>query len=675
MIWYYLVSLFFIFLLEISGQYFLSKLNIDSYVLSFPIGLLALMAYGYITTSILTASNCSFNLILIIFCLYFLGVFILVLKNIKKVKWKFDIESWIILIVFVGIMIYYALNTTLGDRNGFDSTYYLNLISTNIKANTLNTIDPLYGGYITEPHSSQYTFQSYYYFVSCFVYVVSHLSNDIVTVNNYSIIIWIFQIIYNCFLCSLVLNGAYKTCKDKRLLKYVFIFIFLFFYGKIYYNNVYGFYGNTYRTIAVGYLVLSLKDLLNKDNEDNWILFGINILATCAFSSSGVFTIFFLIYGSYFLLVEKDDYLFRWLGIILFFPLVNLINVVTSFSILLCVIISLLLCILMYVFNDFLIKLSRMKYTRKIILCVSFLVMFGLSFMITKNIFDFSAFFDNLSEKADMTIDYFSTFDVFGPNEMVYRILVLFLLAYVCIFEHKDKLIMIFLILIIVIFNPFCCAFMNRFNIVYYRSYDIIINPYTLILFINMFYKRFSNKYLYYISLIAILIVFALNVDYKTPLYYHSSFIPDDDYNQIMKMSNDEYDVLIFMKKDVDYFEYEEPYIVSTNIFTEALIPNGKYIYGRERRVNKNWSDAEIQLYSIFYPEKYLGEKYEEVEADYNNIDKYIEEAGIYYLVVDKTKEYYDSRGYYSYLINKVASFNYGLSIYCNDTYELFKFK
>lgn len=676
MIWYILTSLIFIIYLELSGQYILSKLGKNNYTFGFAFGLMSLMAYCYITTSILTSLNCHFILIVVIYSFYILASIILMLKDIKKIRYHFDLNNWIIAFIFVGVMLYYAWNTTLGDTSGYDTVFYLNMISTNAKIGQLNSTSVYWGG-AGHDLTAQYTFQSYYYFLSYFIFFALRILNKITTVTNMSITVWIFQIIYNFFFVSLLINGLNKIAKGKVLFKYVILFIYLFFYGKLYFNNVFGFYGNTYRTIAISYSIMALYDLYNDNNKANWTIFSISLLSSCAFSSTAVFETIFIFFISFFTLVKKEKMFFKHYACILFIPIINLIAAgLEDYNLAICIVISFIICLMMFIFNDYLITFSNLKYTKLIIAGVVCLMMFTMSYRITNNIFDFSAFFESGSEIYDMNIDYFSLDVHFGQAQNAFRVMVWILLTYAFVFERKNSLILSFLVLVVVVLNPFCCSYLKRINDVYYRAFEIIINPFTIILFLKLFLNRLNNKFCEYGILVIILLAFAMNIDYLDPLYYHSTFEPSENYNNLMKMSNDEFDLLMYLRDDVNYYynNVKTPYIITSNLFTESVIPNASYIYSRHYYAKeRNYADK--QLYSIFYPTDYNGEKYELVEPDYANLAIYLKEENVRYVVVDKNESYYDEElGYYNYLVYKVANCGYGYSVYSNDSYELFRF-
>ena len=189
-----------------------------------------------------------------------------------------------------------------------------------------------------------------------------------------------------------------------------------------------------------------------------------------------------------------------------------------------------------------------------------------------------------------------------------------------------------------------------------------------------MLLQKLNNKCIYFGLLTFTFAIFAINTNFSTPLYYHDSFVPNENYNILMKMSNDDFDVIEKLKKEIEYSN-KDARIVTSNLFTESIIPSCEYIYGRTLPINTEWSDAEKQIYSIFYPSAYLGDVCKDIKADYGNVATYLKETGIDYLVLNKTQEYYDEETeLYSYLLFKIAECGYGYSMYSNDTYEVFCF-
>ena len=176
-----------------------------------------MMAFSYISTGILGALHVPFYLVFLLFALFILVSLFFIIKDFKKVPWYFNYKQWIVVLIFVGIMLYYAYNTTLGYPNSFDSTYYLNLITSNIKADALN-MTSLFFGNITSEVPPAYQMQSYFTFVSSVVLVIRKILSFFGSVHNSEIIVWLFQIIFDFFLASAIVAFINKLTKEKKLL-------------------------------------------------------------------------------------------------------------------------------------------------------------------------------------------------------------------------------------------------------------------------------------------------------------------------------------------------------------------------------------------------------------------------------------------------------------------------
>ena len=658
---YILVSIAFIAYLEVLGQWFLYKLN-KKFEISFPFGFILLMAYSYLMVAIPSSLMWPFIYLVFVFALFFIISIVLIIVDIKKVKWHFSIISWLIMILCVGILIYYGYNTTLGSLNGFDSTFYLNLITSNINNSKLNTISPIAGRISDKLQVSyQYTFQSYYYFISVFVYFVRMILRKLTfDVYYVDLICWIFQIIYNFYFLSLVINTLNKISHKKKILSFLVLFIYTFFYGKYYFNSVFGFFGNSFRTITFGYLICILFDVFkNNELKDKILIFAIS-MAACSFSSSSIFTLVFMCFGLAFSMPKKDKYFFTEIAILLAIPLFNLIVVLKKDLSFHKVKETIVLCLLLIIMNRYLISLFKNKYFRILVLIIGFVSMFYMSYKVTNNIFDFNAFFNNKSETADM---YFNYCRPFGPTIKHYYVLCFDLLLIIYLIFNRNEYTTMLLSLMIVLFNPFCISYLYSINEVYHRAFDLFFNPYTFILFFDYLT---NNKYLYYGSSILIFILFALNIDYINPSYYHESFIPSKDYNGQYKMDNDEIDIIRQIDNDSKYRGLSYPIICTPNLLTEANL-SGYYIYARTY-VYWYVGSRNMDAYRMFYPDRQV-----KFDIDYTKIYEYLWDSDIEYLVVDKSYEYFDEKeGIYDYLVRRV--YECQIPFYENDSYAVFYF-
>lgn len=678
MIWYALAVGVLIYFFEIVGRYVLSILKIDKFKCCFGIGLIVFLAYSYITTFLITSSNGSFYVVSVIYALFFIISLVLIIKDRNKIDFKIDLAHALIMLISVFIMSLYAYNTTLGELDGFDSSFYLNFVTSNIKSNPMNY--SYYSSSINQTFIDKtYSFQTFYYVASFLSYLFSNFISIFHKTYYQTTYIWVFQILFNAFYYSLIIN-AIDLMKNKN--KIIKIFIYLFFilvYGRIYYYNIFGFYGNTYRIIAVGYSTILLYLLTKNDKNNNLLLlFMISLLASASVSSSSLFIDVFILFGSYFILCNKYKDILKYYSFPLLFILVDLLVLFLDFNILFSILLSLIISVILFIFGRQINSILSNKRILYIILAISIAFMFVASFLTTKNLFDFSTFFHNHSESADMTINYFNL----NPhNNLLYLKIFILILLVLSLFSIKKELFIQFtLILFLCLFNPFCCSFLYKVLIVYFRAFDIIVNPFTIVFYIDLLLGYIQDKLVFKIALyVSICIVFLQNNPLR-PMYYHESFKPGHDadavnytnYNNEFKMSQDEKETIDAIYEDVNYYELFNPYIITPSKLMKGFITNGRYLYNRQGDIKQYKTESEKQLFAIFLPERYLGDYIEGIVPDYDNIDKYIKEAEIDYLVVDKTKEYYDSNiNLYTFLYLKVSNLYY--SMFENDRYIVYR--
>ena len=386
-------------------------------------------------------------------------------------------------------------------------------------------------------------------------------------------------------------------------------------------------------------------------------------MAVCGFSSSSIFTLTFLCFSLAFVLPNKDDHYFIDVAILLLLPLFNLL-VILSYGIdFKKFIIVTVLCLLVAILNKPLTYLFKNKKFRIILLALSFLVMAFMSYRVTNNIFDFSAFFNNNSETADM---YFNYFRPSGSFNKICFITLFDLLLIIYLIFNNDEYAKLSLVLIIVLYNPFCVSYLYSINEVYHRGLDIFFNPLTFIIFLDFIFNKVNNKYFYYGGLIVLTGLFGFGGNYTLPDYFHESFIPDDDYNGIYRMDNNEIDVIRQLNNDSKYRDIAYAHICTPNLLTQANL-GGVYTY---TRTYVTWyMDAyEYQVYCLFYPDRNNIPAY-----DYKKMNEWLWNSGIDYLVVDKTYEYYDEeQGIYDYIVRRV--YECQIPFYENDRYAIFCF-
>ncbi len=668
---YFLTGLLLAVYFELLGQSFLSLAGKERKGFSFGTGFILMLAVAYLSTSLLTAMNCSFYLILVIYTILFLLSGVLILRQRKSLAISFSWPELALLLAVIAVLMYYSLNTGFGDLDGFDSTFYLNMVTNNIGLSKLNSRSVYYGDNAFSIQL-QYTFQSYYYLASVLIFYVEKFCSLLhISFYRTPCFVWPNQILFFALLASLISKAIRRSREKNYALIALGLILTVFYFGRFYFNSVFGFYGNSLRTLLFGYACCHMLDYqISKDRKDK-LLFYLTIPAICACSSSGVFACFFLFFALYFLWIGREKDLLKEYAAVLLFPAVNLIAVLRN-SVLLGFAAGVVFAGVLWVINELMKKIGKDKRNRLVMLAVCALTMLVMSYMTDGKIFHYEAFALNNSQQYDMTINYFYYPGEAVPGIKAYKFTILAILAVSILFVRNDMT-NVDLVLIAVFFNPFCCAFLNKINPVFYRSYDIIINPFTIVFFINCCGNLISIKYAK--ELIAILLsLYLLYLGGITkPIYYHKSFAVKDDYNQVYRMRQDEFDALAALSAEISYHQDIVPKIITPNKLTQSMLRTGEFLYGRENKRNENWTEAENELFNIFYPVEFYGDP-KQPAADYDHMCEYLQEADIRYIVQDKEVVYYDSEKdvWYSltYLIDRCGTYPF----YDSDRYSVYRF-
>lgn len=666
---YLLIILLFIGYCELFGRAISYKLNVKFKSFYFPVGLMTILGIFFFCTSMLTGTNCSFYLLLGMFVVFTILSLCLIFKNINRIDKHIDILSLIFVIIFVLFASYYTYNTTLGDYNGFDTTFYLNMFAGNMGNHGLNSIHYIWGNVESGIVNRMYSFQSYYYYADCVFFFITKCFN-LLHINFYPTIafVWTFQVVFFASVATII-TEAIQHFPNKKQLLIISTSILMLFYVRYQFNSVYGFFGNTLKAISLSYSFLLLCLYFRNFDKGYLYLFFCSLLASCSFTSSGSFVTILYLFSSFFILYEHHNSLVKECSIILFPVFVNILTV-ALYKASIAIPISIIICLILFFFGD---ALSKFVYKyKKIVIALISIGMFVASRAYSNGIFDFSGFMSTTGRHYDMVLYFFNFSKKAGFSvKNIYIIFCDLILLINLIFNRKDKLITVAWILIICFFNPFCCNFLSNINTVYYRAYEIILNPFTIIYMTNNIFELINNKMVNYTISIIVLFVVACTAGLTKPMYYHESYVPNEDFNGFYRMDNDEIDIIDNLK------EYclgnDNPKIITTNLLTQSMLQKGTYIFGRTLLQNPDWNDAERKLYDIFFPYEYYGDPNRSANHDYDNYERYLREANIDYVVIDKRLEYYDSEediyyGLYYYLLKKAQDINI---LYENNTYLL----
>ncbi len=669
---YYLTGLLLVVYLELLGQSFLSAIKKERDGFSFGTGFILVLTVAYVLTSILTAINCSFYLVMTVYTALFLLSLWLIVKERRNLKIRFHPLEAAFLLAAVVVLMWYSLRTSFGDLDGFDSTFYLNMVTNNIGLSKLNSRSVYYGNNAFSIQL-QYTFQSYFYLASTLVFYVEKICALFhLPFYRMPCFVWPNQILFFSLTAALLTNAIRRSGNRNIGLIVLGIVLTVFYFGRFYFNNVFGFYGNSLRTLVFGEACCYLLDYqISKQKADKYLFYA-SLQAACACSSSSVFMCFFFLFALYFLWAKKEDSLLKEYSVVLLLPSIDLISVLRE-SITQGILGGIVLSLIIFLLNRPMLYLGRKKYARPAMLAVCVLAMIVLSYMVDGQLYHHDAFVYNNSQMYDMTINYFRY-----PPEAVkgikyYKLVVLAILLLAMVFLRND-LTNVDLILVIVFFNPFCCAFLNKINPVFYRAYDIIINPFTLVFLLNALGNLIPVKYVTECGTLLLAANMLYFCGITEPIYYHASFKPQENFNGLYRMTQEELEVIDALSYEINYRGDTDPKIITANKLTQSMLKDGEFYFGRENKRNWTWSDAENELFNIFYPVEPYNDT-ERPDADFDHVCEYLKDADVRYVVQDKEVVFFDDEQnvWYSltYLIDRCGVYPY----YENDRYTAYRFE
>ncbi len=630
---YFFIAIILAIYFEMLGRYYLHAFKKESFFLSFPIGITFTMAILYVIGWPISAFNAPSIYYAILLALYFVITTILIIKNIKKLDYKTDIKLLIPFFILLIFEIYMSYNRTLGDPHGFDAVYYINYISSNVDTNALNTTHPWFG--ITPNNYKDtitYVFQSYNYFISSFIYILEKLFGLIhSSIDFLPAYYWIFQIQLHIFFISISLISIKELKIKNKLLNIGLIILLVLFMNNFYYNIIFGFIGNTFRMSVHALATIFLFRYFKDNKHSDLYIFFICMLGLCGFSSTGTFATIFALFGLFFYLYDKEKDLLKYYCLVLLIPTINILCVKLGMK-WYVILGTIILFTIIYFLNDVILNIYKNKYVRYSTILLIIIILLVGNYIVSGKLIDFTGFINNYSEQQDMSWDYFDFMDV---RHWIFNLLVLIPMFYSLFKNRKHPFSVLSIVLILTFFNPLAGTFINKLCWVYYRTYDIIINQFTIAYFIS--YLILNIKYQEVTSTILLLASLSLAI-MQYPRYYHYQFKPDDDYNPIYRIENSELEMIQNVKQLIEDENITNPRIINTTFYMNSFIKNGEYLIGKERRYNYDlYDDISYNLYLIFYPSDGWDNFRPSDTPDYDNVIEYLKKCDYDILILDNS--------------------------------------
>lgn len=665
------------------GFYLNQRFNFkfDSW-LFFPFGLIAW--FGIIQFFIYPVVWLKIPTIYLFVLLFILIITINALALFSKPKIEFrlyDLLFYFSMFIFVIIMVYFASNRTLG-QNSFDTNFYLSMVVQGASSNNLSFVE--YGtGFITNVVNTQYDYQSFYAFGSFILAsldpIIHFLNPSYFSITSHTYI-WTFSILFYMFEFTLLLGMIKQLKLLKNPLVPFIALLFLGYHSLVYYNSIFAFFGNTYRMWILAFLMFEIYLSLKTENYRPLILLSsssalISVSSTGFFLGIIVLTPFVII-----LFYRKLEFnrIIKNISMIILPTLVFALfylgsNNISVFSFILVNILVLygILTVLYF---------SKKTYKSKVYSITRLLILYGIPvFILGYSIFAYSYgyklpqpfFFDHRA--YDMVWYYFNT------DSRVHLLINIFyftsLICYLILIKGTNR--WYILALVILFINPISAQFVAKFlaSVVYYRSFEVIFNPFTILIMSTSVIQLVKYNKLKYILSFILVLYFVPSVIEHSQLYYHNSFLPSETYSSLYRVNSSEIETLSVLKTKIMLEKYEKAKVVSQIEMVRGFVPNVVTPISNEsiRSINRYAINSEkSKLLTIFMNRDFIGQEIFDVKPEYDKTCQYLMDDRIDFVVVDKNQFYIDEGGVIIPLYFKVR--DCATPIYENKDYFIYQF-
>lgn len=663
---YFILPIFLFVISDLLGTITVNKYKLNKLKYNSWFGFAIIMGLYYVYIFILICLNVKFIILYVLSLIFLLSIIVYIVINFKKYYTKplFD-RYFIIVLLFTIFQLVCASQNSIGSLMRYDTVTYGNLISGSIYGPNINYLDysnGYYGGLYTG-----YSFQGYYRLASVLYYTINFICNRLgIEFFFFTQHTWMYSIVLYIFYSQLIVNfiNYFKT-NNKFQVIFILLF-FLLFIGNYYWNSEQAYLGNSFRILFCSYTLLLLEEYINKKDIKYLISISIIDLAQCSCACCNTtLVVIFIFFVFVYICDNKLDQDIVYISC--FIPGLNLLFYVLDFSWVLIICYTITFVLIFLILSKLNISIYNNVKIKHLFPPIILIMMIILSYRITNNLFDFSAFTNNMSGVSDMTWDYT---DFSSMYRLIGNILYIILFASTLIINRHNKLIKLILYIIIFFFNPFAMAIQNKYMVVFYRNYDIVLNYFTLFMGIKAIESYLKKKTLISLSF-SILSILALYVGIKEYFYHPDDGFPlNQNYDIILHMDKDEASAISFMKYHLRKNNIQDAKVISDIYQLRCEIPNVKTLFSRSKVFNN--IETERDLYNMFYPADYYGDPYRPSNVNWDNMDKLVKQSNYSYIIIKNENIAYIKND--NYITVSDLLFNCGYTpIYENNTFIIYE--
>lgn len=641
----YLICVLVIFAFYIIGALCYQFFNLKKMGLTFfvPLGMIIFFAiteiiYLPILLLNLNSNIIHYSFILLILIIYALGLFYRQMLFGKKANFKKNKSQIILGFIFFVLMLAVYRYTEVKLRTD-DANFYIPYIYGLAYSDTF---------YSTISSSSYlYIYQSFFNFLSTLIFIYHKFSflpiyeyvMPLGLIINFGALLFFFTFSFSLIDIFNVLKKYIKFNLQKKILFFVSVILILSFYWFI----AHPYYGNTFRRITIMYLFYFIHNLFTDRNNKSFLLFSLGITSLFSQSSTGFFLGAMLAYALLVIMIfnKLSHYIIKYCVAIS--PLALFMVLIREYLFLFVIIgYSFILLIKIFKKDDL---FEKVLYKLRYLILVG-VPLFFISHALVNNYLDITMI--TSSHYFDM-VNQYMLFDFSSVTTAIYTcynifswITLLFNLKYISEDSMKGNFSKIILIILITFFNPLVCSFVSKYitDIVYFRIYDLIFNPLTIIFCLFMFINEFKNKSVNSLLILCSIIIMILQISISDLKKYYNSKI-----DPIYHVEKKEMDVYHLFRKYT--YSSSDKIVVASHVYgTKMLVdfPIENVVLERidsiEALFEKN--DEESLFQQIFYRKKYDDPRY---EVNYLKACQLAEDRRVQYTIVDKQYNYYLEEG------------------------------
>ncbi len=503
--------------------------------------------------------------------------------------------------------------------------------------------------------------------------------------------IWGASVLYYMSLGNLLVSSVNTLFKKQKWFALPVCLLLLSPFYTNYFNTTLGFFGNTMRTVCVGWAMLIIYAIVRSHEKMLYLPFGIVAYAGIAFSSSSLFIFVFLIAGLFFALsflkrTVWTDYaglMLASIGVLQMALTLVLPSHSMSFwfNLLVPVALTSAAAFVFWLLREHLDVLNRIIR-----------VLFGgvlaglivLSYPLRDSEYGYSYFFESRS-LHDMCNNYTSHVNILElwRNVVMYVMIGLMFVNFKTNKSFKIVLLVTAALFLNPLTEPFTATHLTLEA--YNRSFDLLVNPFTLCFYIANTHRLLKPFYVSWGALpvlgaaAAILIAQPnLTIPYSIPLSFDQENM-DWEY----KVTDDQMDIYEYINDQLKPSLESKPVILSQDVDLKAYVDNVlvpfsanrfRLAFETEEEFNAHYDMLTLlHPHRLTYANKVVDPDGNEVEGDYSHLSDLVEYYQADYLLIRNTIAVWDERGWFDKCYIGLVHSGQAEVEYENDSWALLK--